>query len=162
MTTETRVTPAHTGSSVVSELAGSSAAGVLAGGVLAGLAALTTGLPGVRSVALATGAALVVFGLGSFVVSAVAEMVPQLALMVAMLTYVLQMCLIGLGYWRLTNSELLDGTLDRAWLGGSLIALTLVWSTVQVVLHARAVRRLDPLEAAPSTGDPALLPRGEG
>lgn len=161
MTTETRVTPVHPGATVVSEVAGAALAGLVAAALLLALAALTTGSTGALSVAVATATVLVVYGLGSMTLAAVTALAPRLALLVALLTYTLQVALLALAYWKLSGSGLLDTSLDRAWLGLSLIVLTLVWNAGQVVLTARGVRRREALETGLVTGGLGDLPRGE-
>ena len=51
-------------------------------------------------------------------------MPPPRALLVALLTYTLQVVLLGAGLRGLRRSGLLDDTLDRRWLGGAVIAAT--------------------------------------
>lgn len=123
-----------------------SGASVLLG---AGGAALALGLAATLVGALVSGSeaalgALVgtllvvgVLGFGSFVVNVVAGLMPAAALMVAMLTYTLQVVLMGLVFAILSGSGLLDSTVDRGWLAGAVIGGTAIWLVSQVVLTTR-------------------------
>lgn len=140
-----------------------SGASVLLG---AGGAALALGLAATLVGALVSGSeaalgALVgtllvvgVLGFGSFVVNVVAGLMPAAALMVAMLTYTLQVVLMGLVFAILSSSGLLDSTVDRGWLAGAVIGGTAIWLVSQVVLTTR--RRI-PVYELPSqvTAQPA-------
>ena len=75
-----------------------------------------------------------VFGFGTFTVNAVAELMPTASLLVALLTYTLQVVAMGLAFVALSGSGALDETIDGAWLGGTVIAGTMVWLVVQIVL----------------------------
>ena len=123
-----------------------SGASVLLG---AGGAALVLGLAATLVGALVSGSeaalgALVgtllvvgVLGFGSFVVNVVAGLMPAAALMVALLTYTLQVVLMGLVFAILSGSGLLDSTVDRGWLAGAVIGGTAIWLVSQVVLTTR-------------------------
>jgi ATP synthase protein I len=134
MTTERALASRRTGSSVLARAALASMA--------LGVVAVVTGALSVGSSAAygaAIGALLVVgvFGFGSFVVNTVAALMPTAALLVAMLTYTLQVVAMGLVFVALSRSGLLDETLDRAWLAGVVIAGTLVWVVSQIALTMR-------------------------
>lgn len=75
-----------------------------------------------------------VFGFGTLTVNAVARLMPTAALLFAMLTYTLQVLAMGLIFAALSGSGLLDDTISRQWLGGTVIVGTLGWLTVQIVL----------------------------
>jgi ATP synthase protein I len=60
---------------------------------------------------------------------------PSAALVVALLTYVLQVVLMGVVFLALDQSGQLDEGIDRAWLAGTIIGGTMVWLLVQVVLE---------------------------
>ncbi|SDD74151.1 hypothetical protein [Nocardioides lianchengensis] len=134
MTTESKKDPRASGTRVL---------------LLAALAALSLGLVGALAGALTAGSAaaygalvgtalvLAVIGFGSTVVNVVATVMPAASLMVALLTYTLQVVLMGLVFAALSGSGLLDDTLDREWLAGVVIVGTFVWLTAQVVLTTR-------------------------
>ncbi|WP_372727674.1 hypothetical protein [Nocardioides sp.] len=94
--------------------------------------------------------ALTVFAFGSFVVNAVAGLLPSAALLVAVLTYALQVLMMGLVFIVISGSGLLDSTLDRRWLGGTIIAGALVWISAQVALATR--RRIPAYDLGSTTG----------
>jgi hypothetical protein len=134
MTTERALSSRRTGSSVLAKAAMAS--------VTLGVAAAVTGaLVGGASAAYgaAVGIAIVigVFGFGSFVVNTVAALMPTAALLVAMLTYTLQVVAMGLVFVALSRSGLLADELDRKWLAGTVIAGTLVWVVSQIVVTMR-------------------------
>ena len=68
-----------------------------------------------------------VFGLGALVVDRVAGALPSAALLVALMTYTLQVVLLAALFLALSGSGLLDDELDRRWLAGTIIAGTFVW-----------------------------------
>lgn len=86
------------------------------------------------------GTALVVVVLvgGSLVVDTVAGLLPVASLLVALLTFTLQVVLVLLVLVALDGSGQLGTNLDRAWLGGAVIGATMLWLAVQVRLHATA------------------------
>ena len=134
--------------------------------VAAGAAALVLGLAATLAGAVLSGGeaalgALVgtllvvgVLGFGSFVVNVVAGLMPAMALMVAMLTYTLQVVLMGLVFAALSGSGLLDSTVDRGWLAGTVIGGTAIWLMSQVVLTTRRRIPVYDLPAA-ATAQPA-------
>lgn len=91
---------------------------------------------------------VVLFG-GSVVVDLVAGLMPAASLLVALLTYALQLLLLGMGFLAVQESAELRAALDRAWIGFAVIAVTATWLTAQIVLDAR--RRIPVFEA--SEGD---------
>ena len=108
-------------------------------GVVAVVAgSLVAGAPAAYGAAIGALIVLGVFGFGSFVVNTVAALMPTAALLVALLTYTLQVVAMGLVFVALSGSGLLGDTLDREWLAGTVIAGTLVWVVCQIVLTMRA------------------------
>lgn len=136
MTTESMQVPATRGAGVLLKAGAASAALVVA---LAVVALLVDGDAATRGALCGGAVAVVVFVSGSLVVNAVAGLAPGLSLVFALSTYLLQVFALALFFTVLTGSGLLDGTLDRAWLGASIIGVTLVWLGVQVAL-ARTAR----------------------
>jgi ATP synthase protein I len=135
MTTERALVTRRTGSSVLTRAAmASMGLGVVA--VVAG--SLVEGAPTAYGAAIGALIVLGVFGFGSFVVNTVAALMPTAALLVALLTYTLQVVAMGLVFVALSGSGLLGDTLDREWLAGTVIAGTLVWVVCQIVLTMRA------------------------
>ena len=135
MTTEPTLVTHRPGPSVLARAAlASSALGAAA--VVAG--ALVQGSPAAYGAAVGTLVVVGVFGFGSFVVDTVATLMPTAALLVALLTYTLQVVAMGLVFVALSGSGLLGDELDREWLAGTVIAGTAVWVLCQIVLTMRA------------------------
>lgn len=117
-------------------------------GVLAvALAASVTGAPGAAGAALGAAMVLVFFGFSGLVVNVVASVSPSASLLVALLTYTLQVVLVGLVFVAVQRSGDLGTTVDENWAGGVVIAATVVWLTTQVIC---AVRARQPLYDLPS------------
>lgn len=146
------------------------AAGVTAvvGATIVGLAALTSGSPAAYGALVGTGIALLVFCFGAFAVDAVARLMPVASLLVALLTYTMQVLLMLVVFVGLNRSGALDDSLDRAWLGGSIIAAVLTWTFAQLTASAKA--RIPAFETSPDqrgeqlvNGRPAgVRPAAEG
>lgn len=119
---------------------------VLLAGVLA-VSAATAGMvlaafiaddgAAVRSAALGGALVIVFFGFGALNVGIAARIVPNTALLVAMLTYTFQVVLIALVFAGLRRSDAFDSTLTEGWLAAGLIVGTLTWMTAQVVTTLR-------------------------
>lgn len=91
------------------------------------------------------------------VLDVVTRLAPTASLLIALLTYTLNVVLIGLVFVSLNRSGAVRGAdgsggpIDAQWLGGSVIACTLVWMTSQIVFSMRArqlVYDLPPREEA--------------
>jgi hypothetical protein len=130
MTTERALASRRTGSSVLAKAA---MASVALGVAAAVTGALVGGACAAYGAAVGIVIVLGVFGFGSFVVNTVAALMPTAALLVAMLTYTLQVVAMGLVFVALSRSGLLADELDRRWLAGTVIAGTLVWVVSQIV-----------------------------
>jgi ATP synthase protein I len=99
--------------------------------LLAGSAAGLGALVGVTLiVVVATG--------GTLMVNAVAGVMPTASLLVALLTYTLQLLVLLLAFVWLERSGLLADTLDRGWLGGAVVGGTVLWLATLVRLTFRA------------------------
>jgi ATP synthase protein I len=134
MTTERALSSRRTGSSVLAKAALASAALGVAAAVTG---ALVGGAPAAYGATVGILIVVGVFGFGSFVVNTVAALMPTAALLVAMLTYTLQVVAMGLVFVALSRSGLLAGELNRGWLAGTVIAGTLVWVVSQIVVSMR-------------------------
>lgn len=88
---------------------------------------------------------LVLFG-GSLVVDLVATTLPAASFLVAMLTYVLQLVLLGVILVAVERSPGLLDVLARTWLGAGVITVTAAWMVAQIALTAR--RRIPAFEPA--------------
>ena len=111
---------------------------------------LAVGLLAVSTAALTAGSAaafgalvgfvlvLGFFGLGASVVNAVASVSPTASLLVALLTYTLEVVALGAIFVALRRSGALAETVDREWVGGVVIAATLVWLVSQIIAETRS------------------------
>ena len=142
---------------------GSGAAAVLAL-VVAG--ALVDGSPAVVGAATGGLVTLAVFALGIAVVGVVARLVPSASLLVALMTYVLQLLVLALCVAAIERAGVTGETLSRGWFAAGVIAVTLLWLAGQLVAATRQRIPLydTPREASQATiaaGDPAAHPGGE-
>jgi hypothetical protein len=136
MTTETPGSSTrHRGSRA---LVGAALAAVAVGLSLAVIGALAGGSPAAYGALAGTGFVVAVFGLGTAAVHVVAQALPEASLLVALLTYTLQIVLMALVFVALQGSGLLDETLDRAWFGFAVIAGAACWLIGQIALATRA------------------------
>ncbi|CAI9405159.1 hypothetical protein [Nocardioides sp. T2.26MG-1] len=131
MTTETNQVTRHQGSGV---LLGATAGSLVAGLALALVGALVAGSTAASGALVGTALVVLVFAGGSFVVDEVARVMPAASLLVALLTYTLQVLAMGLAFAALSRSGALDESLDRGWLAGAVIAGTAGWLVLQIVL----------------------------
>jgi len=106
--------------------------------VLALLAAVLSDSAAVAGVLV--GAALVCgfFGLGAVVLIWVTKVSPAASLLVGLMTYTLQVVGLALVFAGLDSSGRLESGIDGRWLGGTVIAGTVVWLAIQVTLSMRA------------------------
>ena len=112
------------------------------GAVGALVALLVSGAPAVKGVGLGLCLLLGFYLFGLLTMQLAAGVAPALALLLALMTYTLQVVLLGMAFVVLQRSGLLDGAVDREWFGGTVIAGTLVWTTALV---AGATRQRIPL-----------------
>jgi len=127
----------------------------LAGVAVAVAGALVDGAPAAAGAGVGLLMVLVFFGLGAVVLDVVAGIAPALSLLVALLTYTLQVVLVGLVFVGLTRSGLLGSELDADWLGGTVIAGTLTWLASQVVTTLRTRQLVYDLPPADTTSGTA-------
>jgi ATP synthase protein I len=114
------------------------------------LGALASGSPAALGALLGAGVVLVFFATGAVVVNAVASVSPAASLLVALLTYTLEVALVALVLTGLDRSGLVGDTVDRTWVGGTVIAATLVWLGAHVASATRARMPLYDLPETPS------------
>ena len=79
---------------------------------------------------------------------------PTASLLVALLTYTLQVVLMGMVFVALSRSGLLGDTLHREWLAGVVIAGTFGWLLTQLVLTTR--QRIPAYDLPGATPDTTL------
>ena len=154
MTTESKQ-DTRPGASV---LLGAAGAGSCAVVVLAIVAWLVDGAPGVTGALVGGGLTLTVFVLGIGLVSVTARALPAASLMVALLTYTLQVLVLALVFAGLSRSGLLDDALDRRWLAAAVIAGTVAWMVAQIGLTARLRLPVYDLPDRTDAGAPAVGP----
>lgn len=155
MTTDTRVTHGSRAPSAgLRALVGAAATALLVGLGLAIVAGLAEDRTAAGSALLGTAIAVGVFFMGAFAVNVVAAQLPAASLLVAMLTYTLQVVLMGLLFWALSTSGALEESLSREWLAGTVIACTLAWLAAQVTITLRTrIPVYDLPPAAPTGGE---------
>jgi len=119
-------------------LLGAAISAAVVGLVVSGVAGLAAGDAAAYGALVGTALCVLVFGVGAFVVNVVAGLMPAAALLVALLTYTLQVAVMALAFLALTRSGALEETLDRRWLGGAVIASTVAWLTAQIWLSTKA------------------------
>ena len=101
------------------------------------LGQVTAGPAGLKGALVGGGLALVVFLVGTVVVATVSRLVPAQSLLIALLTYVLQVVLMGVVVLALVRSDLGGQAAFREWFAGAVIAVTMLWLGVQVWLFTR-------------------------
>lgn len=115
------------------------AAAAFVTGVLMTLVAwLVSDATAVRSVVLSTLLVVVVIGFGVFVLNTVASIMPGATVLVALVTYALQLVVMAAVVLQLVRSGMMADTLDRRWFGGGVAVATLAWMVAQIVAATRA------------------------
>lgn len=140
------------------QLLGSLASSGLAGLLVAAVGLFVSGSPAVAGAVLGAGLVCAVFAFGALVLGVVATVAPAASMLVALLTYTLEVVLLALVLVGLNSSGMLDGPVDRRWLAGAVIVCTLVWISAQIVGH---VRTRQPLYDLPAQQPPAEGSSGE-
>lgn len=128
--TRTALVAPGVGAGLVGTVLTGVAAVALAAAVSDGAAVAGAGVGGLMVVAF--------FGFGALTVGVVSALAPQASLLVALLTYTLQVALVGLVFYALTSSGATDEALAPEWIGGTVIAGTLVWTIALVVGSVRS------------------------
>lgn len=115
--------------------------------VAATLGGVLTGAPAALGASIGWAMVLAFFGLGALTMDVVATVSPAASLLVALLTYSLQVVAVGVVFLALDASDALGTTVHAGWLAGSVIAATLVWLTAQTVAATRSRQLLYDLPA---------------
>ena len=131
----------------LSPLLGAVAAGAVAVLVLVVAASLIDGRPAVVGAASGGLLTLVVFAFGIVVVGAVARLVPAASLMVALLTYALQLLVLALCIAAIDGAGFGPETFSRGWFAAGVIAVTMLWMAGHFVAATR--QRIPVYETAP-------------
>lgn len=105
--------------------------------VLALAGAGTSGGPAALGAVVGGVMVLVFFGFGAGFVGLAARWAPQSALLVALLTYTLQVVFVALVFVALRESGVLEDDLSPEWLAAALIVGTFAWMAGQVVATLR-------------------------
>jgi len=134
MTTETH-RDTRPGGSV---LLGAAVAALLVGLVLTVVAGLVSGGTAALSAAVSTGLVVVVIGFGVFVLNTVASIMPSATVLVALVTYALQLVVLAAVALTLIRNGVLESTLDRRWFGGGVALTTAAWMVAQIVAATKA------------------------
>ena len=133
---------------------------VLVSAPLAVAAGLIGGRPGLLGVVAGAGLALVVLATGLVVVDLVATVLPTASMLVALLTYTLEVVALGALLLAFSRADGLAETLAPRWLGAGLVAVALAW-TVALVVHATRARvPVYDLPTDSPAGSPAGAARG--
>jgi ATP synthase protein I len=102
------------------------------GALLVAVAALVAGSPAAYGALAGSAMVVVVLAFGAFVVDLAARVAPATSLLVALVTYTLQVGLMALLFVAVRRADVLASDVERGWLGGTVIAGALVWSVVQL------------------------------
>jgi ATP synthase protein I len=124
-------------------------AAVALGGALLGLA--VAGRPQALGAVLGAGLVASCSFFGTVTVSLVTAYAPRASLLVALLTYVLQVGALALVLARVQRSTSSGSTLDVAWTGGAVVVATVAWLVLLVVRALRSTP--DPLPASRSVSE---------
>ncbi len=154
MTTESKTGP-RTG---LSPVLGALAAGTVAVLVLLVVAALADGAPGAAGVAAGGVLTLLVFALGIAAVAFVARLLPTASLLVALMTYALQLLVLAVVVTAIDRTGVGSETLSRGWFAAAVIVVTLTWVVGQLVA---ATRQRSPDYDLSSSEELAHHPGGE-
>jgi ATP synthase protein I len=142
----------HPGDPGLVVLLGAALAAVGVGILVVALGAALGGRSGALGAAIGAGLVITVLALGSFVVHVVAAAMPSASLLVALLTYALQIAVMAAVFVSLDRSGDLGPVVDREWLAGGVIAGTLVWVAAQTWLSTKArIPLYDLPQPAPSS-----------
>ena len=133
----TTASPRSTAASGASVLFGAALAALVTGLGVTVTGAFADGAPAAYGALAGTLLVVGVFFLGAGFVHVAAGLVPAASLLVALLTYTLQVLVLALVFAGLTRSGLLDDALDRRWLAAAVIAGTVAWMVAQIGLTAR-------------------------
>lgn len=152
MTTESKQDTPLVHRTGLAPLLGGAVAGAGAVVALALVAAVVDGSPAVTGAIVGGGLTLAVFLLGIAVVDAAAKALPAASLMVALLTYAVQLLVLAAVAAALEGSGLAGDELSRGWFAAGVIAVTLLWMVGQVVAAAR--QRIPAFAEAPAGHHP--------
>lgn len=114
----------------------------------AGLGLAVGGRPQASGAVLGAGLMTAFYLVGTVTVALVTAYAPRASLLVALLTYVLQVAALALVLAEVQSSAGAGTTLDVAWVGGAVVVATVVWLVLLVVRALRGVPRTGPVSGA--------------
>lgn len=129
------------------------AAGAVAVLVLVVAASLTDGRPAVVGAVAGGVLTLLVFALGIAAVGFVARLLPTASLLVALMTYTLQLLVLALCVAAIERAGVSGETLSRGWFAAGVIAVTMLWLAGQLVAATRQRIPLYETTAPPAAAD---------
>lgn len=123
-------------------LAGAAVATLVVTGLLALIAHFATDAAehdaAVRGALVGGAVALSFFAFGSFSVNLIARVMPAASLIVALMTYVLQVVMVGAVFLALEQSGVFDSALDDRWVAAGVIVGTFAWMVAQIIFTMKA------------------------
>lgn len=135
MTTETLERPTSPGTRV---LGGAMLAAFGVSALVTLVAALVGGSDALAGAAVGGFSLAVVMAFGTYVVHVASDAVPSLSLMVAIMTYALQIAMMIAFFLVLDRSGALGEQVHGTWLVVGVVASSLTWSTAQIWFSTRA------------------------
>ena len=117
--------------------------GAVVAGAGAGLGLAVGGRPQALGAVLGAGLMTAFYLVGTVTVALVTAYAPRASLLVALLTYVLQVAALALVLARVQSTAAAGASLDVAWVGGAVVVATVVWLVLLVVRALRAAPRAD-------------------
>ena len=134
MTTETKQ---HSRDTALGVLMAAALGAVFVGIATAVVGGLVDGRSAALGAAMGAGLALTVLASGSFAVHVVARVMPSASLLVALLTYGLQLTVLTAALVSFDRSGALGDELAPGWLAAGVVAVTAAWIVGQIILGAR-------------------------
>jgi ATP synthase protein I len=116
----------------VTPLLGATMAGFGAGLLLVVVAAFADGAAGARGAAAGVGITVVTFGWGTGVVSAVSRVMPSASLLIALLTFALQLMVMGVATKVVVDASDGGAYFSHAWLAAGVVLGALAFIVAQV------------------------------
>ena len=102
------------------------------------VAVVVSGTAGAAGAAIGTGTVLVFYGFGALTVNAVASVSPGASLLVALLTYTLQVVAVGMVFLALDVSGAVGSSVDRTWVAVGVVAATIGWLAAHIFVATRS------------------------
>lgn len=155
MTTDTTLRRRDSGAGTLLKVT-SACLGMAAAAVM--VAALWGPEGAVGAVSLGAGLVLAVFVTGSAIVQAVTHHAAAASLLVALLTYTLQVVAMAVFFAVVSRSGLLEQAVDRQWLAATVVIGAVLWVGLQVVATLR--RRIPTYDLPPSAAAPGSVAGG--